>query len=306
MVPGRLDSLLRRWEMRGLARLARDSDEALVELLRAVGSDDTSLKLASLSALLELVEEANWRERKRFLEFGFDALVDSLSSDDPRVLRKTLAILSTLLRNNPLSGARLLKLVRALTGLAETKNEAVWEELLRVVDSVMAPYVDDNVANELKELLTSGTAGEAIIVAMILLETGAIDNDRWVTLVERVAGALLSGEHRLVDAGLVASTKISKLPPVYSMDVLIKELIPALRKTLLDCDDPMRKAGAAEVFDRLRETLVRYYRVRPREAQRVVEELMHLGLIDEAYMISSAIGTIPMSPWNSYGNRGKL
>ncbi|MEO2152451.1 MAG: hypothetical protein ABGW50_07330 [Thermococcus sp.] len=306
MPRGKLDSLLKKWEMRDLIRLARESDEALIEILRAVESDDPDVKLASLSALLELVQTSNWRERKRILEFGFDALVDALSTDDPRVLWRTLAILSALLKNNPLNGARLLKLVRAITGLAETKNAVVWDELLNVVDNIMAPYIDDGVASELKTLLKSGTAGEAIIVAMVLLETGAIDKDCWVTLVERVAGALLSGEPRLVDAGLVASMKISKLPPVYSMDVLIKELLPALRKTIVDCNDQIRKARAVEVFDRLRETLVRYYRVRPREAQRVVGELMRLGLVDEAYMISSAIGTIPTAPWEAYGNRGRL
>jgi hypothetical protein len=90
------------------------------------------------------------------------------------------------------------------------------------------------------------------------------------------------------------------------MDVLIKELLPALRRLIMDCGDQLLKVRAVEAFDRLRETLVRYYRVRPREAQRVVEELMRLGLVEEAYIISSAIGTIPASPWEAYGNRGRL
>jgi len=299
------DSLLKKWEMQDLIRLARESDEALVKILKAVGSEDVDVKLGALSALLELVKASNWRERKRILELGFDTLVNALSTDDPRVLWRTLAILSALLKNNPLSGARLLKLVRAITSLAETKNVVVWDELLNVVDNVMAPYVSDDIARELKELLKSGTVGEALIVAMVLLETGAIDKDCWVALVERISSALLSGEPRLVDAGLAASLKVSKLPPVYSMDVLIKELLPALRRTIIDCNDQLRKMRAVEVFDRLRETLVRYYRVRPREAQRIVEELIRLGLVDEAYIISSAIGTIPASPWEAYGNRGK-
>jgi hypothetical protein len=303
---GKLDSLLKKWEMRDLIRLARESDEALMEILKTVESDDPDVKLSSLSALLELVQTSNWRERKRILELGFDTLIKVLSTDDPRVLWRALAILSALLKNNPLSSSRLLQLVRAITRLSETKNAVVWDELLNVVDNVMAPYIDDEVASELRALLKDGTAGEAIIVAMVLLETGAIDKDWWITLVQRVAGTLLSGEQRLVDAGLIASMKISKLPPVYPMDVLIKELLPALRKMIVDCDDQIRKARAVEVFDRLRETLVRYYRVRPREAQRVIEELMRLGLVDEAYMISSAIGTIPVSSWESYGNRGKL
>ncbi|WP_297555804.1 hypothetical protein [Thermococcus sp.] len=306
MPPRGLDALLKKWEMKDLIRRARKSDEALVELLKGIRSEDTDVKLASLSALLELVQSSNWRERKRILEMGFDVLIDTLFSQDERVLWRTLAILSTLLKNNPLNGSRLLKLVKALTNLADTKSPLVWDELLNVVDSVMASYVDDNVAQELKEILNKGTASEAVIVAMILLEIGAIDKDCWTTLVERIASALLSGEPRLVDAGLVASLKISKLPPVYPMDVLIKELLPALRKAMLNCDDHIRKAKAIEVFDKLRETLVRYYRFRPKEAQRVVEELLSIGLVDEAYLISSAIGTIPTSPWEFYGNRGKL
>ncbi|WP_099209694.1 hypothetical protein [Thermococcus henrietii] len=301
-----LDSLLKKWEMQDLIRLARESDDALVKILNAVSSEDIDLRLGALSALLELVKTANWRERKRILELGFDTLVDALSTDDPRVLWRTLAILSALLKNNPLNGVRLLKLVKAITNLAETRNVVVWDELLNVVDNIMAPYIGDDVACELKELLKNGTAGEALIVAMVLLETGAMDKDCWVVLVERISSALLSGEPRLIDAGLVASLKISKLPPVYSMDVLIKELLPALRRTIVDCKDQLRKMHAVEVFDKLRETLVRYYRVRPREAQRVVEELMRLGLVDEAYIISSAIGTIPSSPWEAYGNRGRL
>ncbi|GAB6136248.1 hypothetical protein [Thermococcus prieurii] len=301
-----LDSLLKKWEMQDLIRLARESDDALVKILNAVSSEDIDLRLGALSALLELVKTANWRERKRILELGFDTLVDALSTDDPRVLWRTLAILSALLKNNPLNGVRLLKLVKAITNLAETRNVVVWDELLNVVDNIMAPYIGDDVACELKELLKNGTAGEALIVAMVLLETGAMDKDCWVVLVERISSALLSGEPRLIDAGLVASLKISKLPPVYSMDVLIKELLPALRRTIVDCKDQLRKMRAVEVFDKLRETLVRYYRVRPREAQRVVEELMRLGLMDEAYIISSAIGTIPSSPWEAYGNRGRL
>ena len=306
MPRGSLDSLLKKWEMKDLISLAQESDEALMEILNAVGSGDADLKLASLSALLELVQNANWRERKRILELGFDVLVDNLSTEDPRVLWRTLAILSALLKNNPLSGARLLKLVKAIKGLSENRNAMVWDELLKVVENIMAPYMDDGVAGELRSILKNGTTGEAIVVAMVLLETGAIDKDSWMTLVERVAGALLSSEPRLVDAGLVAALKISKLPPVYPMDVLIKELLPALRRTIVDCKDPIRRAKAVEVFDKLRETLVRYYRVRPREAQRVVDELMRAGLVDEAYLISSAVGTIPTSPWEVYGNRGKL
>jgi len=302
----KLDSLLKTWEMRDLIKLAKESDGALIKILNAIGSDNPDVRLTSLSALLELVQNSNWRERKRILELGFDTLVGALSTDDPRVLWRTLAILSALLKNNPLDSSRLLKLVRAITSLADTKNEVVWDELLRVVDSIMAPYIDDGVAGELRRLLQEGTVSEAIIVAMVLLETGAIDRNCWITLVERIAGALLSGEPRLIDAGLVASTKISKLPPVYQMDVLIKELLPALRKTILECDDQIRKARAIEVFDRLRETIVRYYRVRPRKAQRVVEELMRMGLVDEAYMISSAVGTIPPSPLGGYGKRGRL
>ncbi|WP_297074057.1 hypothetical protein [Thermococcus sp.] len=306
MPRGSFDSLLKKWEMKDLIRLARNSDEALIEILNAIGSEDTDVKLAALSALLELVQTSNWRERKRILELGFDVLIDSLSTEDPRVQWRTLAILSALLKNNPLNGVRLLKLVRAITAIAETKNTMVWDELLNVVENVMAPYIDDSVAGELKSMLKNGTTAEAIVIAMVLLETGAIDKDCWVTLVERVAGALLSGEPRLVDAGLVASLKISKLPPVYHMDVLIKELLPALRKAMLNCNDHIRKAKAIEVFDKLRETLARYYRFRPKEAQRVVEELLSIGLGDEAYLISSAIGTIPTSPWEFYGNRGKL
>jgi len=305
MSPGKFDALLKKWEMRDLITLAKESDEALVRILEAVKSDNTDVRLAALSALHELIQDSNWRERKRVLELGFDSLIGVLSDEDPRVLWRTLAILSALLKNNPLNGRRLLRLVGAIRKLAEVENALVWDELLKVVDNVMAPYVDDGVAGELRTILKGGTLGEAIIVAMILLEIGAVDKECWSELIEKIASALLSREPRLVEAGLVAVTKVSRLPPVYPMDVLIKELLPALKKVILECKDQIRKTKAVEAFDRLRETLVRYYRVRPREAQRVVEELMGLGLVDEAYMLSSAVGTIPTSPWGVYGNRGK-
>lgn len=306
MSQSRIDSVLKKWEIMNLIQLARDSDGALKEILGAIASEDPDLRLASLSALLELVQKANWRERKRILELGFDVLVDALSTDDQGVIWRTLEILATLLKNNPLSGARLLKLVRALMPLSETKNFLLWDGILKVVDNVMAPYIDNETAEELRNILQKGTRREAIIVAEILLETGAIDKNHWTVIVENVAEALLSGEPVLVDAGLVASVKISKLPPVYPMDTLIKELFPALRKLIADCNDQIRKARTIEAFDRLRETLVRYYRVRPREAQRAAEELMSLGLVDEALLISSAAGTTLASSWATYRGRGRL
>ncbi|AIU69635.1 hypothetical protein TEU_04380 [Thermococcus eurythermalis] len=306
MSKSRIDSVLKKWEIMNLIKLAKDRDDALREILRAATSDDPNLRLASLSALLDVVRGANWRERKRILELGFDVLVDALSTDDPGVIWRTLEILATLLKNNPLSGARLLKLVRALMPLSETENVLIWDGILKVVDNVMAPYIDNETAEELRNILQRGTRREAIIVAEILLETGAIDKNHWTVIVENVAEALLSGEPVLVDAGLVASVKISKLPPVYPMDILIKELFPALRKLIADCNDQIRKARTIEAFDRLRETLVRYYRVRPREAQRAAEELMSLGLVDEALLISSAAGTTLASSWATYRGRGRL
>lgn len=306
MSKSRIDSVLKKWEIMNLIKLAKDRDDALREILRAATSDDPNLRLASLSALLDVVRGANWRERKRILELGFDVLVDALSTDDPGVIWRTLEILATLLKNNPLSGARLLKLVRALMPLSETENVLIWDGILKVVDNVMAPYIDNETAEDLRNILQRGTRREAIIVAEILLETGAIDKNHWTVIVENVAEALLSGEPVLVDAGLVASVKISKLPPVYPMNILIKELFPALRKLIADCNDQIRKARTIEAFDRLRETLVRYYRVRPREAQRAAEELMSLGLVDEALLISSAAGTTLASSWATYRGRGRL
>ena len=306
MSPSRMNSVLKKWEMMDLIQLEKDKDDALKEILQAITSEDPDLRLASLSALREVVQKANWRERRRILELGFDVLVEALSTDDPGVLWRTLEILSALLKNNPLSSGKLLKLVRALMPLSETNNFLLWDGILKVVDNVMAPYIDNETAEELRNILQKGTRREAIIVAEILLETGAIDKNHWTLIVENVAGAILSGEPILVDAGLVVSIKISKLPPVYPMDILVKELFPALRKLIINCNDRIKKAKAIEAFDKLREMLVRYYYIRPKEAQKAAEELMSLGLVDEALLISSAAGITPAYSWTEYKSRGKL
>ena len=297
---GKVESLLRTWRMRDAVKLALQDERALEELLSLIDEDDVSVQIRALSALLELVRGANWRLRKKILETGFKHIINALKSDDVRVLWRTLAILSYLLKNNPLNGEKLSKLVRVLLLTAKTHNGLVWDGLLSAVENIRAPCMSDEVAEFLLEKVRNGSYEEAAIASLILLNSGAVERHGWKSVVERVGEIISTGDPELIEAGLHAAMKLTKLPTVFPMDVVMKSLIPSLRRFISTCNDPIRKQTAIEVFDRLRDMVVRYYRVRPREAQRIAEELSRLGLLEEAYLIASNVASVGglVSLWN--------
>uniref|UniRef100_UPI0026125D77 hypothetical protein n=1 Tax=Thermococcus sp. TaxID=35749 RepID=UPI0026125D77 len=204
----------------------------------------------------------------------------------------------------PLTDRELTLVIEALLRKAPSKSPLVWSGIMDVIGSIKIPYVSRRTTSLLLRALGEGSDEEAAVASLILIRSGAIERDGWKLLVERVGDLLTSGSERLIDAGLKASVRLTKLPMVFPMDSVIKSVLPALKRLLSSCSDQFIKVKAIDAFDRLREMVIRYYRLHPREAQRVAEELMNLGLVEEAYLIFSSAGALPGR--FSYGNRTAL
>jgi len=290
------------WDVDGLAKRALDGPGGVNDIVKLLRSDASSDKIRALTALLAIVGKSNWKTRKRVLENSLDDILIAVESKDPRVSKKALEVLAALLKNNPLGDRETSKVIATLLRRARRPNGTLWEGLMLTASTVRIPYVSDESTKLLTNALRSGAPEEAAVASIILLNSGAVTRDEWGRLVERISELLGSGDPLLVEAGLRAVDLLAKLPPVFPMDVAVKTLMPTLRKLIASSKDQLFKMRAIESFDRIKDTVVRYYRVRPEEARKTAGELLSLGLIEEAYMISSAAGFLPgigLTPGNN-------
>ena len=281
------------WDIGNIVGNALNSQDELNHLLRLLGSNDRGLQIRALTALLEVVRKANWKTRKYILEESLNDILEAVESNDIRVSRKALKVLGALLRNNPLGDDKTSRVISTILRRAHSPSPPMWEELLTVATTLRIPYVSEKSTAELTGAAFFGAPEEAAVAALILLSSGAVKREEWGKLVERISEFLGSNDPLLVEAGLRAVDSLTKLPPVFPMGVAVKTIVPTLRKLISSIDDQFVKMKAIDAFDRMRDTVVRYYRVRPDEARKTAEELLSLGLIEEAYMITSAAGFLP-------------
>ncbi|WP_297506191.1 hypothetical protein [Thermococcus sp.] len=295
---------LKTWDVGRVAEVVAEDERALVEVLGVLRSGDGTLKIRALTALIESTRGSNWKERKRVLELGLDEIIAAAGSDDDRISSRALELLAILLKNNPLTDRRLAPIIEVILKKSTSKSPRVWSSIMEVIESIKIPYVSKRTTSLLLRALRDGTAEEIAVASLVLIRSGAVERNDWKLLVERIADLINSNSERLIDAGLTASIRLTKLPVVFPMDAVIKAVLPALRRLLSSCSDQFIKVKAIDAFDRLREMVTRYYRLHPREAQRVAEELARLGLVEEAYLVSSSAGTFTGEFF--YGNRTAL
>jgi len=291
------------WDVDGLIREALEGEEGLRRLISLLRSGDVGLQIRALTALGGVVKNSNWKTRRKILDESLEDLLSAIESGDDRVSRRALEVLGALLKNNPLSDEKLSRVISALLSRARRPSPATWEELLTVADTLRMPYVSDKSTSRLTSAAFFGSPEEAAVASLILLNSGAVPKGDWGRLVERISELLASNDPLLVEAGLKAVDSLTKLPPVFPMGVAVRSLVPTLRKLISTTDDHFIKVRAIEAYDKMRDTVVRYYRVRPDEARKTAEELLNLGLIEEAYMITSAAGFLPGLGFSQGNNR---
>lgn len=283
---------IRTWDMDKIVESALKNQEELNNLLQLLSSSDRGSQMRTLTAILDVVRKANWKTRRYILRESLEDILRAIESNDMMVSKKALKVLGALLKNNPLGDDETSRVISTILKRSRNPSPTIWEELLKIATTLRIPYVSGKSTAKLTRAAFSGTPEEAVMASLILLSSGAVKREEWGKLVERISEIIGSNDPLLVEAGLEAVKYLTKLPPVFPIGVAIKTIVPTLRKIISFTDDQFIKMKAIDAFDRMRDTIVRYYRVRPDEARKTAEELLRLGLIEEAYMITSATGFI--------------
>ena len=285
---------LKTWDVDRIVGLALMKEDVLGEIIGALESGDEKVKIKALTVLIEVAKRSGRKRRRKILKTGLDRILDVIGSNDDRISGRGLKLLGLLLGDNNLPDSKLASVLEAVVRRSPSPNPLVWEGVIGVVENVKLPYVSPNSTRFLLSVLRSGSAEEVAVASLILVKWAGLGRDEWHLLIERIADLVNSKDVKLADAGLTAALMLTKLPPVFPMEPVVKSLLPSLRRLMFSHRDQFLKVKAVEALDGLQEIVTKYYRLHPRDAQKTAEELLRLGLVEEAHLITSVlISTLP-------------
>jgi len=284
-----ITDLLETWDVGNVAGSGPEDEGVLDRIFEVMESVDGALKIKALKVLIEIARQSGRRIRKRILEMGLSEIIEAIRSDDDRISGEALKLLEILLKDNTLTDRKLTLVFEAMLEKSSSGNPFVWEGIMGVVENVKPPYIFTKSTEFLLDVLRGGSAEGVAVASLILVKWGCLSREEWRLLVEKIADLVDSGTERLIDIGLKSAAILVELPPVFPMDSVVKRLLPALRRLVFSNRDRILRAKALDALDGLREMVIRYYRLHPCEAQKTAEELLDLGLVDEAYLITSTL-----------------
>ncbi|WP_297091386.1 hypothetical protein [Thermococcus sp.] len=290
------------WQIKEAVRLALEDSDVLLMLLDLVREDDVNTKVRALLALYEVLKKGNEETRLLVINNGFDAVISSLKSKEPRLVTKSLKVLSALAEGFPLRKEEFLELVDILVELVkDPEMEFASLEMAELVTKLTVAHPSPAVRSKVTWLLSQDNPrlrGMGLrLLLNIFVFTG--DTKSFETLLEEASELLLSDDDILVDFVLdVLSEALQGDVPDDAIKVLPR-VLSRVKRVAARSDDFFMRSKAKKVTRRVEEALYNYYRSRPDEAKNVLHRLVLNGEYAMARDLAISIGDEFLLKWLS-------
>lgn len=284
-----LIELVTSWQFREAVQLALDDEDALVEVVRLLRSDDLAVVVGALSVLEEAIPQIGDGAKFRVLREGFDDLLRLVRADVP-VARRAVGVLRQLLSSVPLSRNQLVKLVEVLAEVAGGENGPILLPDLFELASKLRPIFFDELVDPIRKMVTSDNPNVALLGAKLAVTMEIPAFIGWRDVLDALSRVLRGENAVAAELALEVVSNLGSLLLEAPILCVIKSLYSPLKMLSRDGSDAVIRGRAMGVFKRFREAVFSYYRTRPSEARANAEELLREGFTEEAILVASAGG----------------
>ena len=286
--------LILTWQVRDVANAVAEDEDGIEALIRLLGEDDPVLQLRTLSVIESLLREYSNGTFRKYILRNFDSIILMLSSQDDRVVLRTLNIIKLIVENTILPEVYFNALLSALYGVS-SRGGIVWISVVDLVKSIPTGYYSLD-SEYIDRFLNSSDIFTAAVGLRILSTQGYPLRGRMVS-VQRVIGHLLdSNDDLLLETAMDAVVEMLTTPSQEVLEVLMRSAYSRLIRLSRREGYVLIRSRAREVVALLKNALVNYYSRRPEDARELAERLRHEGFVDEAMALE---GIVPSYSLNS-------
>ncbi|NJF24788.1 hypothetical protein [Thermococcus sp. Bubb.Bath] len=294
-----LEEYLNSGKIKKTSELVLNNGEALTALLSFLYSKDPEIKLAAVMALEEALKKMPDIMRLRLLKKTFDGLITLALEKDDRVSIYALRAIKALIAGLPLDPESFVKLGHALKDIIKARrNEMILLEIPPILENVRITSSDPRVHDVIARLLRSKNLRLKAMGLKLLLNTSAYTGDPSLlkTIFYEVRDMLTMEDTLLVDFALNLLLEITHHPlreefvdDVAGVLTLVKNLALQEQSEVSD--------KARLVAEKLEDAAYRYYKDRPEEARRKIQELLINERFYEAIDLALAVGDTYVLNW---------
>ncbi|SEW15607.1 hypothetical protein [Thermococcus thioreducens] len=297
-----LRELVLSWQIKEAVRLAMEDSDVLLMLLDLVREDDVNTKVRALLALYEVLKGEDGETKLLVINEGFDAIISALKSKEPRLVTKSLKVLSALVEGFPLRKEEFLKLVDILVELVKDPGmEFASIEMAELVTKLTVAQPSPAVRSKVAWLISSDNPRLKGMGLRLLLNIFVFTGDpkSFKTLLEGASELLLSDDDILVDFVLdVLAEALQRGVPEDAMKVLPR-VLSRVKRIVARSDDFFIRSKAKRLARMGEEALYNYYRSRPEEAKNTLHRLVLNGEYSTAMDLAISLGDEFLIKWLS-------
>lgn len=280
------------WQINDAVKLALNDSDVLLMIIDLLGDGDRNTRIRAVMALYEVLKRCDTRTKFLVLRNGLEGILLALNSRDHKLRVKALKALSSLVDGIRLPEKDFLAILDAIVELAESPGfELVSFEVSDVVAKLTVSSPTQEVRLRIDSLLSREDPWLRAIGLRLFLNVFVSANDTtgMVPVLRGIVTLLPTEDEALLDFILTTlQGAVEKGVPPESLNV-IPNLLSKLREIYTGDRGFFIRSKARNVSMELSSLLSDYYRSRPEEVVKLLDELLRRGEREVAMEVAASL-----------------